>query len=817
MTNDASRHFGDRAGETGGKSRFPAKIAATAMLACVTAMAAAGALEGDPAQNTRAPSAAADGADAVQLQEITVTARLRTESLQTVPVSVSALSGEQLERLGGGTTIQELTTLTPNLTIAPVSAGPGAANIGIRGVSFDDVEKSFDPAIGVVIDGVYMGTSTGQLVHAFDFESVEVLRGPQGTLFGRNTPGGVINIRRTTPTGEWGADVNMGGGNYGGFNYNAVINLPKVAGFLSTKLFFMDSQTGGYYYNATLNDHEGKETYRNFGATFLFDGLEGVDYRLTAERVQLYGTVDQSSVSTSSTDLICIEPFPFGAPANECNRNTRHDLYTTFSGGPNGYQYGSDMFTGEGHWRIGNITLTSVTGYQHENEYENDDIDASSIVFYQSSRPQRYHQFSQELRAAGRLSPDLDFVAGFYHFNSGYQLAASTLLGPGLSFPLPNLVTLQDTAQTSQSNAIFGDANWKFLPQWRLTVGGRYTWDHKTTETQLTDTPNVCYPSATCLLVPQLGASWSAFTPKASIDWQVTDQFMTYISFSEGYRSGGFNGRPTTVVSATQPYNPEKVNSFELGAKTEWLDRRLMINGAAFLTKYKDKQEQIIEASDTAPFEQTVVANAANATIKGVELEMKAVPAKGLTVNGSLGLLNAEYDHFYALACTTPDPTSTVTPTPGDPQPKCPLVPADLKTLTMTETPHATVNVGFDYTLNTGLGDWTLSPRYAYVSSYQTTIVAAVGNPYVNDPRGLRQPESTLNATLRWAHSYGASEAHVSLWGRNLLDNRGLGGGVLPVGGGGYSAAGVPAVDLWTFAYARPPLMFGIDAGYKYR
>jgi iron complex outermembrane receptor protein len=292
---------------------------------------------------------------------------------------------------------------------------------------------------------------------------------------------------------------------------------------------------------------------------------------------------------------------------------------------------------------------------------------------------------------------------------------------------------------------------------------------------------------------------------------------MGYASYSVGYRSGGFNGRPTTAASASQPYNPEKVQSFEVGAKTEWLENRLVINGDVFLTKYKDKQEQVVESSTIAPYDETVVANAASATIKGVELEFKALPSKGLILHGSLGLLDAAYDHFYALTCTTPDPANTAPATPDNPQPKCPLVQADLKSLTMKETPHTSFSLGFDYSMPSPLGLWTLSSNYSYISSYQTTIVAAVGNPFDNDPRALRQPEKTLNSALRWSHEYGQSEAQISVWGRNLLNDRGLGDGVLPVGGGGYSAAGLPAVDLWTFGYARSPRMFGVNVGYKYR
>ena len=299
-----------------------------------------------------------------------------------------------------------------------MNAGPSAAAIAIRGISFEDIEKSFDPAVGVLIDGVYLGTNTGQLTDAFDVQSIEVLRGPQGTLFGRNTTGGVISLRRTRRPASGASTSTPSRATTAAWTTTLVVNLPEIAN-VSTKLFYSRRISDGYVDNVTLNrDDTNRSDVQRYGVSFLWKPIAGFDDLLTIEREKENSRPDQGSLSTSG-DIVCggiPVPWPrsgarscFPAtrrpsprPANECNRNTSGDLYTTFTNILQRAVNDEIDVTNEANYHIGNITLTSVTGYRTSHEDTVQDFDATSVRFYETDRPERYHQVSQELRAAGQ-------------------------------------------------------------------------------------------------------------------------------------------------------------------------------------------------------------------------------------------------------------------------------------------------------------------------------------------------------------------------------------------------------------------------------
>lgn len=753
-------------------------------------------------------TAAADQAPVVQgdqIETVTVTARRRSEDIQSTPVAVTAVTGEQLEARAA-VDITDLTAIAPSMDMHPVS-GPNALAVAIRGVGFNDVEKSFDPAVGVLIDGVYLGTNTGALLHAFDFESVEILRGPQGTLFGRNTPGGVINIRRTTPTGEFGANLSATFGNYGRQDYGVVLNLPKLGDLVSTKFFYTLSKTDGYLKNVTLGHNEPGDRYQNYGVTFLITPTQDIDIRLTLEQQREKGHWASPIIAQTGMDLLCAQAplgpggsliFITGIPSNECNRNSGDDLYTTFTNHENPMEYKVEAITNEINWHLGDLTLTSITGYNHSREYENLEFDGSSIDYFNVYREQPYEQFSQELRATGQITDNIDFVAGAYYFHSSYTLDMFFNYGaffgpvfggsPGVAPPPAEYLV----NGTSTSTAAYADIDWEFVPGWRLSLGGRYTEDKKS-NAELSQSVPSSGPPIPIFDTPILSHRWAAFTPKASLDWRPNENMMLYFSYAKGYRSGGYNGRAAAEYSAETPYNPETVQSFELGAKTEWLDKRLLLNADVFVSKYQNKQEEIVQATGLPPpnVQETIVANAASARIQGLELEALAIPVENLTLRGTLGLLDAEYDHFY-----TADPDT--------------LEIVDVKSRLMRDAPHVTANIGFDYLIPSDFGNWMLSANYKYISRYETTIVPAVDNLFANDPRGLTDPQNNVDASLTLERDVGPGTARISVFGRNLLDDRGL-AAALPVG-----TDGVGGLNLFTIAGARPPRTYGVSLGYKF-
>lgn len=765
--------------------------------------ALAGLLSPAHAQVVTSKTAAPAAAGPVMVEQIIVTARRRNESVQNTPVSVSAVSPTQLANIAAPD-IRDLAGRVPGLVIDPVSAGPSAAAISIRGISFQDIEKSFDPAVGVLIDDVYIGTNTGQLTDTFDLQSVEVLRGPQGTLFGRNTIGGVISVQRTRPTGVLGGKFNAILGDYGRQEYHGVLNLPKIGDQLSTKLFVSSRKSDGYVQNATLNRSDTDRTdILRYGVTFLWQPTSNFDANLTLEQARETSGNDTAPLS-SSTDLICLRALPaplngppFESPDAECIR-TQGGLYTTFSNKAGLAHNREDDATLQANWRLDGVTLTSITGFRQNKESVSEDFDSSSVNFFDTVRNQKFHQFSEELRASGNFTPAIDYVVGAYYFKSHYSLDQFTnyglLLQAAAGLPARGE---QLVSHDSQSYAGFGDVNWQFAPDWRLTLGGRYTTDKKSLFNN--------FPGA---FTASGSKSWSEFTPKASVDYKPNEDVLLYASYSVGYRSGGFNGRSATPLATTTPYNPERVNSFELGAKTQWFERRLVANVAAFYNDYQDKQEEVVvPVSGGANAQQTLVVNAATAKIYGVEFDLSATPAEHLTLRANLALTHSQYDRFAQA-----DPSNT-------------MLTDDLSNLTLRRAPKVTGGVGFDYDVPTDFGDLSFTADYRYVGKYATVLASAAGTgryfdtttrlacgtpsatcvfvPAVNDPRGTASAANTVDISARWRRELGSGRLSVTAFGRNVTDDRGLSGGLAVAG-------------LFTFGAGRPPRTWGVELGYEF-
>ncbi len=727
-----------------------------------------------------AAALAQDAAVSTGLEDIIVTATRRAESIQDTPVAVTAIAPTQLER-AAAPDIRDLVGRVPNLVIDPVNAGPSAAAISIRGISFEDIEKSFDPAVGVLIDGVYLGTNTGALLDFFDFESVEVLRGPQGTLFGRNTTAGVINIQRSRPTGELGMKLLATFDDNGRRDLRTVVNLPKVGDVLSLKAFWLHNQNNDFYDNQVLGRDYGGRRYDNWGVSARIE--KGVlDAILTYERVDERTEIDTSPLGLTGVDLICA-PIPglppgFLPPRNQCDRSSESGLYETFTNVPGVAVNKGDAFTANITLDTDRFVITSVTGYRTSDESVRQDFDSTSINFFDTLRVQEYKQFSQELRAAGNITSNVNFVAGVYYFWANYKLDQTTFFGPLLQ----TIAGLPATGGNrvdhySSSMAIFGDVQWRVTDALRVTFGGRYNWDDKN---YVNDYLKTGLPQ----FIARPSASWQQFQPKASIDYRLADGKLAYFAFARGYRAGGFNGRGQSAFSASTPYDPETVNSYELGVKTSWLDNRLTANLAGFITKYDDKQEEIVQPAPPPAGQETIVANAATATIKGIELEFRALPFESVNVYGSVGWLDASYDRFNTLI------GGVVT---------------DISSRELRRTPDWSASVGGDWTLPLGSDrtELVLSASWRYLSSLQTTIVGAWFDPTVNDPRGRADARHNVDASATLFFDLNRARLRASLFGRNLTDDKGL-------------SAALPVAGLFTFGAGRPRRTFGGEIGFEF-
>jgi len=729
----------------------------------------------------------AEVAEETGLRTIVVTAQLRQESLQEVPVAVSALDSEALQQ-GAIDDIRDLAGRVPGLIVDQVNAGPSAAAIAIRGISFEDIEKSFDPAVGVMVDDVFIGTNTGQLLDVFDLESIEVLRGPQGTLFGRNTIGGVINVRRSRPTGELGVRASLGYADFNTVRGRLVVNAPMVGDFLALKGFFFYDKTDGFLRNVTLNRRQGEYEIWTAGVTALITPTDDIEAVITYEHIEEDGEVATASLSNNS-DLICLQvPVPgvglvraFNIPNEQCNRTpfNGNQLYTVFSNIEQPVSNKTDAISGTINIELGDFTLTSVTGWRKNNESVRQDFDSSSINFFDTLRIQRYEQFSQEVRFAGDVTEWMDIVIGAFYFNSTYRLQQTSFLG----LAGPNVRTFQLSIGDSRSYAGFADARFKLTDQLTFGVGGRYTRDEKALTTNFGLSPTGACPVgfAGITLASCSGSEdFGEFTFRGSLDYQFDGGQLVYASFSRGFRSGGFNGRATTPT-AIGPYQPEIVDAYEIGLKADWLDRRLRTNIAIFQTDYSDKQEELVRAtlppiSAISP-QETIVENAASARIRGIELEIVAVPSDSLQFNFSATYLDADYRRFFRAG-------------------------RDVSNLDLRRAPEFAWSAGFDYTRPVGDGEFQWNTTFRFIDKFTTCIVAdralLAQNVVTNDRRCTAAERELLDSTMSYTHNFGGAEVTFSVFGRNLLDNRGI-------------SSTLPVAGLFTFAGVRPPRQFGAE------
>lgn len=724
------------------------------------------------------PAMILHAAESLTLEEVVVTARKRSESLQDVGFSVSALTQSEIEGQFARD-ITDLAGISPNIVIDDTGQGPGGvAAIFIRGIGVADVEKNFDPAVGVVVDGMFIGSNAGSLLRSLDLASMEVLRGPQGTLFGRNTIGGIINITRSKPTGELGGKVRLGYEEYDTYTVDGVLNF-AASDSLAVKLSAAKrDQREGYYENVEIGRDVGRNDYQSVGVNLLWNPTDTLELEYTGQFEETdqdtppllnvaqpgrhsfcdtYGYCSPSLTSTITGDRRQVAsvgyapPDPEGAvfASSSPDDATEVDMLATFD---------ADTHILEARWAL---TETLNVDYVY-GSYESDETiisnwDGTPEFLYGTTRPAVYEQESHELRVSWNNNDNINAIMGVYSWDSEYQIDLRSWVGfvaPGSIFDI-----LQVSRQTSESQAIFADVDWAISDKLTVNLGGRYTKDDKST----VQTGNV---TATA------DESWSEFTPRASVRYQINDGLMSYATFSSGYRAGGFNGRVNSVEEATDPYNPETVNNFELGFKSQSDDNRLRFNGALFFMQYEDKQEELQLPSDTGTGQKTIVTNASEANIWGVELEMQAVIGEALTLRANIGYLDTEYDNFEYTDGITGETT-------------------DLSALEFRRAPDVTGTIDATYEWPMADGRAWVRGSYHYLAEHYVNVT--------NSPEFLNDAQHLFDASINWEKD----GLRASLYGRNLTDEDGY--------THGYDVAG-----LWSYATVRPPTTIGAELVYSF-
>jgi iron complex outermembrane receptor protein len=606
------------------------------------------------------------------IEEIVVTSRRREESQQDVPLSVTAFGEQQIEALKPKT-LRDFDGLAPNIYVGMNTAGPSASAIFIRGVGYADIEKTQSPQVGVIVDGIQMGSSTGQLVDAFDIESIEINRGPQGVLYGRNTIGGNIVVNRVKPEfNELGYKVNAEIGNYDSRIYKARINLPIIDDQMAMKIGGIKREREGYYDNENIGGTAGDVDYEAFTASFRW-AVENFDAVLTFDRIH-----DRSQIPPQDPRFDGDTPFVNLADKRE---PTIYDV---------------DQIGLQLNWDLTErFSLHSVTGYHDGHDKVNQDFDGGGITggatpFAQlhTLRDQNYEVFTQEIRLEGDITDNIDFMTGVYYLKNELKFnqktnnviqvpfglpagvpcsAAIPILrnnpNPAIGNRLcqfPNARSEQIAGEEEESKAVFGAVNFRPVDGLELSVGARYIKDEKKAFNSYFDFSNGTFDTrgpefehVFTGLPRRVGTAYSASDSwddtilMASARYDLGENAMVYASYSEGFRSGGFSIRSARRASEAA-FDPEDAFQWEVGIKSEWFDRRLRANLAYFnLERDNGQFSSIIPLPPGAiPGTTTIINNGGKSTTKGLELEAQIFVTDGLSLGVNAGYIDVKNEAF---------------------------------------------------------------------------------------------------------------------------------------------------------------------------
>jgi iron complex outermembrane receptor protein len=667
----------------------------------------------------------AERASNTVIEDVVVTAQRVEENNQDVPIAVTAFSEETLwdNRI---TNMGDIAQRTPSFTATEVN--PGEPNLAIRGIGTEGINSNAggDPSVALFLDGVYIGRGGTAPLDLYDFERVEVLRGPQGTLFGKNVVGGAINLATRKPSVEEDF-VEVAGtiGNYdriellGRFN-KAFSSTFAVSGAVSSR------DRDGYTRNETTGNRVDDEDIAGGRLSFLWLPTDDVDVLLSMDHT------DQDQLG-QPRDNVCNEAFQAGIHCVGVDPDPRR--VNAFDDGylkreVTGFSLNVD-------WDLQWGVFTSVTAYRtadysHADAFFSNPINPPAQIESYNENIEDISQFSQEFRLSfdaydGRLGG----VAGVYYLaedNERNEILVQTFPVPAVSgtgsFP-------QDVEATSY--AVFGQVSFDLTEDFTLTAGARMTWEEKDADLAavLLAGPGLPPPLAEEYSV-RADEDWNAFTPRFAATWRLTDDAMVYASASRGFKSGGFQGTAGTAASAATPYDPEYAWSYEIGAKTQWLDDSLRVNAAAFYIDYDD-----LQVSQLVPLCCVVIGNAATATIEGFEIEVLYRPMPGLDLNASYSWLDAEFDSFEGGAT------------------------ADNSGNTLPRAPENKFNFGAQY-------DWQVGDLGVLFARIDWTYQSEIFFEASNTPLEVQDSYEILDARLALRSHDDSWE--VALWGKNLDD-----------------------------------------------
>lgn len=739
------------------------------------------------------------------LEEIVVTARKSEESLQTTPVAVTAMTEGMLVDKGI-LKMDDLQRTAPSLTIGTGGTGPASIiYTAIRGQAQNSPNSVTDAAVGVYIDGVYLGRPIGSNLGFLDVGQVEVLRGPQGTLFGRNTTGGALTIQTNKPTPEFEGRVKGEIGNFDMYNVETVLNVP-ITDQLATRFAYRYNQRDGYIDNPFYSEgsKDVDESYSARGSV-LFTPTEG--------NYEVFFSMDHEYYKDNGTPTTVVK-FNDNVSAAPGALPTVGQLFALNGLNPRDYEgrfsktFGNvrtavkdnDIMTPQNMHKVtgatldfkvdlGGAELKSITAYRESTSGNQNDLDGSPLDIISFYSEYGHHQFSQELQLSGSIGK-LNLIGGVYHFEEGgYEFSHAHQFGALIqSLPIPYSMIPFDYRNTyseysGSSDGAFVQANYELTEKLRLTAGYRYTQDEREIERM----PNANYipqpgKPIDCGLTgielgnPALTGAQARATPLnncnvrddasfgypayvISLDYQVDDDTFVYAKHSRASMAGSLNTREVPAPFSFA-VDPETVEDYEIGAKSEFFDNRLRANAAFFYLEGSDVQRIINAFASSGSGLTQFNTNTGDTEIKGLELELTALLWEGFEMNFSSSWMDGEYvsGTFNETRGTTANPI--IVDRSGEELPRL---------------PEFSYSIGASQTFNLEAGELRAFVDYAYVDDQ--AIVTTTGTPGV---AGAAEAAAFINKNAA-IEGYGLLNARLSftlpnpniefaLWGRNLTD-----------------------------------------------
>jgi len=722
------------------------------------------------------------------LERIEVTARKTMESLQEVPIAVTSIGAEQLAEVGISV-MTEVQQFSPNTTLQSSRGTNSTLTAFIRGVGQEDPLWGYEPGVGIYIDDVYVARPQGAALDILDVERIEILRGPQGTLYGKNTIGGAIKYVTKKMTGDAGLNVKSTFGDYGRQDFKVSGQLPLI----DNKLYFgfaaasLTRDGYGSFKSSALSNQDSENYNKD-----VFAGRLTLEYSPTDDlfmRINYDKTQDDSN---SKGGYRLLPSLLTDAPVPDSVYDSYTSMPTWNKVDTEGLSLTIEYFIND-FW-----SLKSVTASRESYSPTNIDFDNTSLRIFDVPAIYDDEQFSQELQL-NYDDENLSLVAGLYYFDGescGHFDAILEVLGNAIG--LPGLTREVSGCNNSESYAAYVQGSYTLTDKLSMTLGARYTGEEKQATVKNGLLYETAYPKSGWVpgyvrddvaieaAIPTVlddSEKWSRFTPRAGVEYQYSEDIMLFASYSQGFKSGTFNPRATTAEPAA---DPELVDSFEIGIKSEWKNN-LRFNATLFSIDHKDRQfVSLLPSIGSGDLNQRL-GNIGSSSSSGAEIEVQYAANDSLKLFFTLGLIDSSFDNVksFDLEGNQIDISDS---------------------FTIINTPETTANLGFSYDLSSDLGDFVVNGNYYYRGEYDLSVT---DNLLSQDGYGL------LNLGINWYSNDGSWTAGLHL--KNLTDEEYLVGNyafVTPDDNGGY----LPGLggDNTLIGYYGDPRTIALSIGYQF-